>query len=67
MGWLGLVPLGIGVDGLIRSLRKRSEVDEGDAVSAVGLPSAAGIIFADGADNIAYTPSFRTMCPKALW
>ncbi|MEW1983846.1 MULTISPECIES: cadmium resistance transporter [Pseudarthrobacter] len=65
VGWLGLVPLGIGVIGLIRFLRQRGEEEEETAISAVGLLSVAGITIANGADNIAiYTPIFRTMAPQ---
>ena len=65
VGWLGLVPLGIGVAGLIRFLAKRGEEEAEGAISAVGLLSVAGITIANGADNIAiYTPIFRTMRPQ---
>lgn len=65
VGWLGLLPLGIGVFGLIRFLRRRGEEKEEGAISAVGLLSVAGITIANGADNIAiYTPIFRTMAPQ---
>lgn len=65
VGWLGLLPLGIGVFGLIRFLRTRGEEEEEGAISAVGLLSVAGITIANGADNIAiYTPIFRTMAPQ---
>nr|WP_012311482.1 cadmium resistance transporter [Arthrobacter sp. AK-1]ABR66950.1 putative CadD [Arthrobacter sp. AK-1] len=65
VGWLGLLPLGIGVFGLIRFLRRRGEEEEEGAISAVGLLSVAGITIANGADNIAiYTPIFRTMAPQ---
>lgn len=65
VGWLGLLPLGIGVFGLIRFLRRRGEEEEEGAISAVGLLSVAGITIANGADNIAiYTPIFRTMRPE---
>lgn len=65
VGWLGLVPLLIGVAGLIRFLRKRGEEESEGAVSALGLLSVAGITIANGSDNIAiYTPVFRTMRPQ---
>ncbi|QDG87053.1 cadmium resistance transporter [Pseudarthrobacter sp. NIBRBAC000502770] len=62
VGWLGLVPLAIGVVGLIRFLRTRGEEEAEGSFTAVGLASVAGITIANGADNIAiYTPIFRTM------
>ncbi|WP_455837035.1 cadmium resistance transporter [Pseudarthrobacter siccitolerans] len=65
VGWLGLLPLGIGIFGLIRFLRRRGEDEQEGAISAVGLLSVAGITIANGADNIAiYTPIFRTMAPQ---
>ncbi|WIE57998.1 cadmium resistance transporter [Curtobacterium sp. MCLR17_031] len=62
VGFLGLIPLGIGLVGLIRALRRRGEDDDDDAaVRAGGLLGVAGITIANGADNISlYTPVFRT-------
>ena len=57
---LGLVPLGLGVWGLIGAIRGRD--DEDGPVTASGVLAVAGITIANGADNIAvYTPVFRTM------
>ena len=67
VGLLGLVPLAIGLWGLIRTLRSRSDDDDDDddgPISAVGLLGVAGITIANGADNISlYTPVFRTNPP----
>ncbi|WIB61733.1 cadmium resistance transporter [Curtobacterium sp. MCLR17_007] len=63
VGFLGLIPLGIGLVGLIRAPRRRGEDDDDDdaAVRAAGLLGVAGITIANGADNISlYTPVFRT-------
>jgi len=63
VGLLGLIPLAIGLYGLIRTLRNRGEDDDDDegSISAVGLLGVAGITIANGADNISlYTPVFRT-------
>ncbi|AMG83192.1 cadmium transporter [Microbacterium sp. HSID17254] len=62
VGFLGLIPLAIGVYGLIRTLRRRGDDDDDDsAISAGGLFGVAGITIANGADNISlYTPVFRT-------
>jgi cadmium resistance transport/sequestration family protein len=64
VGLLGLIPLAIGVYGLIRTLRARGAEDDDDdegSISAVGLLGVAGITIANGADNISlYTPVFRT-------
>lgn len=64
VGFLGLIPLAIGVYGLIRTLRRRGSDDDDDDESAIragGLIGVAGITIANGADNISlYTPVFRT-------
>lgn len=61
VGLLGLVPLSIGVYGLIRTLRRRDDDDDESAIRAGGLLGVAGITIANGADNISlYTPVFRT-------
>lgn len=63
VGLLGLIPLAIGVLGLVRTLRGTGDDDEAEsALKAVGLLGVAGITIANGGDNIAiYTPVFRTM------
>lgn len=64
VGLLGLIPLAIGLYGLVRTLRSRGDDDDDDdesSISAVGLLGVAGITIANGADNISlYTPVFRT-------
>ncbi|UKF32416.1 cadmium resistance transporter [Clavibacter phaseoli] len=61
VGLLGLIPLAIGIYGLIRTLRARGDDDDESSISAVGLLGVAGITIANGADNISlYTPVFRT-------
>lgn len=64
VGFLGLIPLAIGIYGLIRTLRRRGGDDDDDdegAIRAGGLLGVAGITIANGADNISlYTPVFRT-------
>ncbi len=66
VGFLGLIPLAIGVYGLVRTLRRRGDDDDDDdddenAIRAGGLLGVAGITIANGADNISlYTPVFRT-------
>ncbi|GIF62300.1 cadmium transporter [Asanoa ishikariensis] len=59
VGLLGLIPLALGVRGLIAAVRS-----PGDAAPPVasGLVSVAAVTMANGADNIAvYTPVFRTI------
>lgn len=68
---LGLVPLGLGLWGLISGLRDRgvsgSREDNSPPVSTHGVITVAGITIANGADNIAvYTPVFRTMDAAGL-
>lgn len=67
VGFLGLIPLGIGIWTLIRGLRRNSDDDDDDSkITAVGLWGVAGITIANGADNISlYTPIFRTSAPSA--
>lgn len=64
VGFLGLLPLGIGLYGLIRYLVRQRDVDDDDDESAIragGLFGVTGITIANGADNISlYTPVFRT-------
>lgn len=67
VGFIGLLPLTIGVLGLVRWLRRRGNDDDDDAAGALragGLLGVAGITIANGADNISlYTPVFRTISP----
>ena len=64
---LGLVPIALGVRGLVGALRRRPD-DDGPAVDghapvvAGNAIAVAGVTIANGADNIAvYTPMFRTI------
>jgi len=62
VGLLGLIPLGLGVRGLVRALRAHAAGDDTAATVASGLVSVAGVTIANGADNISvYTPLFRTI------
>jgi cadmium resistance protein CadD (predicted permease) len=57
---LGLVPIALGVRGLVGALRRA----DGDPspVTAANAFAVAGVTIANGADNIAvYTPMFRTL------
>ncbi|GAA4735796.1 cadmium resistance transporter [Phytohabitans rumicis] len=62
-GWirlLGLIPLALGVRGLIAALRHDDDAPE--PVTASGLLSVAGVTIANGGDNISvYTPLLRTI------
>jgi cadmium resistance transport/sequestration family protein len=60
VGLLGLVPIGLGVRGLIAAVR-RADGDESPVVAGNAV-AVAGVTIANGADNIAvYTPMFRTI------
>jgi cadmium resistance protein CadD (predicted permease) len=60
VGLLGLIPLALGVRGLIGAAR-RGPGDETPVVAGHAL-AVAGVTIANGADNIAvYTPLFRTI------
>jgi cadmium resistance transport/sequestration family protein len=62
VGLLGLVPLALGVRGLIEALRTKDSDDEPPSAVASGLFSVASVTIANGADNISvYTPMFRTI------
>jgi cadmium resistance transport/sequestration family protein len=62
VGLLGLVPLGLGVWGVVRARCARGVDGRVTPAVATGLVSIAGIAIANGADNIAvYTPTFRTI------
>jgi cadmium resistance protein CadD (predicted permease) len=62
---LGLVPLGIGLWGLIGAIR--GDADDEPPVTAQSVLAVAGITIANGADNIAvYTPVLRTMAPADI-
>jgi len=55
VGWLGVIPLALGVKGLIARGKQAPVV-------ASGPVSVAGVTIANGADNLAvYTPMFRTI------
>lgn len=60
VGLLGLVPLALGLRGLIGAVRGGAGDDP--PVAAGTAPAVAGVTIANGADNIAvYTPVFRTL------
>jgi cadmium resistance protein CadD (predicted permease) len=59
---LGLIPVGLGVRGLLHR-----DADEGPPPIATGALSVAAVTVANGADNIAvYTPVFRTSTPTEV-
>jgi cadmium resistance protein CadD (predicted permease) len=62
VGLLGLVPLGLGVAGLVRAARRPSAGTAVTPVVAGGVMAVAGLTIANGADNVSvYTPAFRTV------
>jgi cadmium resistance transport/sequestration family protein len=64
VGFIGVIPLLIGIYLLVTGLRNRDDDDDDSRIQAGGLLAVAGITIANGADNISlYTPVFRTMNP----
>jgi cadmium resistance transport/sequestration family protein len=62
VGLLGLVPVALGVRGLVFAIRARGDGNDGPPAIASGAMSVAGVTIANGADNISiYTPVFRTI------
>ncbi|WP_218010377.1 cadmium resistance transporter [Actinomadura chibensis] len=62
VGLLGLVPLALGVKGLVAAVRAHDGEDGAPPAVATGLLPVAGVTIANGADNISvYTPVFRTI------
>jgi cadmium resistance transport/sequestration family protein len=60
VGLLGLVPVALGLSGLIGTFRGRDD-DETPPMASGAFP-VAGVTIANGGDNIAvYTPMFRTL------
>jgi cadmium resistance transport/sequestration family protein len=61
VGLLGLVPIALGIHGLVAAIRADPDRDE-PPIAATGVLAVAAITIANGADNIAvYTPMFRTI------
>lgn len=66
VGLLGLLPLTIGVVGLVKAVRSRGEGEPPETVVATGVLAVAGVTIANGADNLSvYTPMFRALGPAA--
>jgi cadmium resistance transport/sequestration family protein len=64
VGLLGLIPIGMGLYGLVGAIRGDDDGGGGGErpATATGALAVAGITVANGADNIAvYTPMFRTI------
>ena len=68
-GWvryLGLLPLALGVRGLV-SIARGDQESEPDAPAAKGILAVAAVTIASGADNVSvYTPVFATLDAGAL-
>lgn len=66
VGLLGLVPLALGVRGLVAAVRSSGGDDDPAPAVATGVLSVAGVTVANGADNVSvYTPLFRSIGPAA--
>jgi cadmium resistance protein CadD (predicted permease) len=62
VGLLGLVPFGLGLRGMIKTIRSIDAGQDASPTVATGMLSVAGVTIANGADNISvYTPMFRTI------
>jgi cadmium resistance transport/sequestration family protein len=62
VGLLGLIPIALGVKGVVTAVRSRDDDQPPTPAVATGLLSVAGLTLANGADNISiYTPMFRTI------
>ena len=62
VGLLGLVPIALGVRGLVSAIRSGSSEEAAPPVVATGPLSVAAVTIANGADNISvYTPMLRTI------
>jgi cadmium resistance protein CadD (predicted permease) len=62
VGLLGVVPLGLGIVGLVRAVRDRRGGEQRAPTVAVGLAAVVAVTVANGADNLAvYAPLFRTI------
>jgi cadmium resistance protein CadD (predicted permease) len=60
VGLMGLIPLLLGIRGLLNLIRTRRDSDQVPPVMATGLFSVVAITVSNGGDNIAlYTPVFR--------
>jgi cadmium resistance transport/sequestration family protein len=68
VGLLGLVPLALGLRGLVAAVRSRGSDDDAPPHPvATGTLTVAAVTIANGADNIAiYTPVFRTIGAAAF-
>ena len=59
VGLLGLVPLALGVRGLVAAIR--AGADDEPPPMATGILAVSGLTIANGANNVSvYTPLFRT-------
>lgn len=68
VGVLGLIPLGLGVRGLVIAIRTHGREDgEPRLRTATGVLSIVGVTVANGADNLSvYTALFRTIDVPAI-
>ncbi len=58
--FFGLIPLGLGLRGLLQAIREHGDEEKSPSLTAKGLVAVAGITIANGGDNIAvYTPFFH--------
>lgn len=67
-GLLGLVPLTLGIVGLVRQARRPGAPTPGDRPQSIGgVLGVTAATIASGGDNVAtYTPAFRSMSPGAI-
>jgi cadmium resistance protein CadD (predicted permease) len=62
IGLLGLIPLGLGIRGLVQAAQKRKNNEKAPSITATSFVAIAGVTIANGGDNVAvYTPFFHSL------
>lgn len=68
VGLFGLIPLGLGIRGLVQAVKERNSNQKTPSITAKSFAAVAGITVANGGDNIAvYTPFFHSLNPTDIF